>query len=79
MFDSYLLAGVYLEMIGGREPGLIVAEADDAPASTSPDESARRAPRAQPLAPRISEAEKKAHDAFVDAMGDKAVWKQFAS
>ena len=79
LIDSHLLAGVYLELIGGREPGLIVADRDDAPAPENVIEGNRRAPRPTPLAPRITEAEKTAHDSFVTAMGDDALWNKVAT
>ena len=79
LIDSHLLAGVYLELIGGREPGLIVADRDDAPAPENVIEGNRRAPRPTPLAPRITEAEKIAHDSFVTAMGDDALWNKVAT
>ncbi len=38
------------------------------------------APRRQrlvPLAPRISDAEREAHRAFIATLGDKAIWNEF--
>jgi len=78
LIDARLLAGVYLELIGGQEPSLIAAEKDDATTDDDGIEGNRRLPRDRPLAPRISEAEKIAHDAFVSTMGDKAVWIELA-
>ncbi|MDN3712838.1 DNA polymerase III subunit epsilon [Paracoccus cavernae] len=39
--------------------------------------TAGRAPRAQALAPRLTEAEAEAHAAFVAKLGDKAVWLRY--
>jgi DNA polymerase-3 subunit epsilon len=33
--------------------------------------------RATPLAPRVTDAERAAHRAFVAALGDKAIWKDY--
>jgi len=30
-----------------------------------------------PLAPRISDAEREAHRAFIATLGDKAIWNEF--
>ena len=79
LLDSELLAEVYLELIGGRQPGLELrsgsrdgAQADNAVAT------ARRA-RPRKLAPRLTEAELLAHGEFVDAMGENALWRRFST
>jgi len=33
--------------------------------------------RPTPLSPRITEAETAAHAAFIEGLGDKAIWKRF--
>ncbi|MBN4046586.1 DNA polymerase III subunit epsilon [bacterium AH-315-P15] len=73
LLDAQLLAGVYLELIGGREPGLTLAEEDDGPGALEGG-AARRAPRPKPLAPRLSEDERAAHTAFVAGLGKAALW-----
>lgn len=73
LLDAQLLAEVYLELVGGREPGLTLIEDDDAP-SLQGGESARRAPRPRTLAPRISDSEREAHAAFVAKLGETALW-----
>ena len=73
LLDSEILAEVYLELIGGRQPdfdlGSTAAKADGADTETW-----RPKPRPKTLPPRITEAEKKAHEAFVATLGDKAAW-----
>jgi DNA polymerase-3 subunit epsilon len=64
MVDARLLAGVYLELRGGRERGLQL----DAVVATAISQVVARVTygaRPRALAPRISEAEHAAHDAFV--------------
>ena len=39
--------------------------------------SSRCAPRPAPLAPRVTDAERAAHRAFVATLGDKAIWKDY--
>ena len=75
LLDSEILAEVYLELIGGRQPGLTLDAVSTDPTNTGP--SQKIGARPQPLAPRISEKEKAAHEAFVASLGDTAVWNRF--
>lgn len=75
LLDSEILAEVYLELIGGRQPDFALS-ADARPRST--DQSStdwRPAPRPQPLPPRRTEEETAAHATFIDSLGDGALWK----
>jgi DNA polymerase-3 subunit epsilon len=82
LLDSEILAEVYLELIGGRQPGLVLAPAGPArPGATrGPDAPSdwRPRPRPAPLAPRLTEEEAAAHAALVARMGDGAIWKKRA-
>ncbi|HBU13813.1 MAG: DNA polymerase III subunit epsilon [Rhodobacteraceae bacterium GWE1_64_9] len=76
LLDSEILAEVYLELIGGRQPDLVLASA---PAvrqivDTTADPSWRPRPRPSALPPRLTEEETAAHQAFVAKMGDSAIW-----
>ncbi len=82
LLDSELLAEVYLELMGGRQQGLVLdarptiaVAGDEAP---EPEAGYRPPPRPQPLAPRITEAERAAHDAFIAELGAEAVWNRTA-
>lgn len=77
LLDSEILAEVYLELVGGRQPdfGLSVAASNPSKtASATTAEKWRPMPRPVPLPPRITEAESAAHTAFVAKMGDSAIW-----
>ena len=75
LLDSEILAEVYLELIGGRQPGLTLAATQRK--SGSAEEAAwHPSPRPTPLRPRLSDTEERAHDAFVGTMGEKALWRQ---
>lgn len=81
LLDSELLAEVYLELIGGRQPGFGLTQAVET--QTALNGGAEVGPwtaprRPNPLPTRCTEAETKAHTEFVDGMGDKAFWKKFA-
>ncbi|MFC0201314.1 DNA polymerase III subunit epsilon [Paracoccus rhizosphaerae] len=79
LLDSELLAEVYLELIGGRQPDLVL---DGAPAGGDEVRAAGgtvrpRSPRARPLPPRLTETELEAHTAFVATLGDDALWTRY--
>ncbi len=73
LLDSEILAEVYLELIGGRQPDFGLSAGHGANAKGS---DWRAMPRATPLAPRISDEERAAHREFIDKMGDKALWRR---
>ena len=71
LLDSILLAEVYLELIGGRQPGLTLAA--DVRRSDGETAVARRTPRpARPHAP--SQVELDAHAAMVDGLTNP-IWR----
>lgn len=75
LLDSEILAEVYLELIGGRQPGLVLGHDDPRPRRTEEGPAAGRArPRPVPLPPRITPEEEAAHAAFVAGLGPAAVW-----
>ena len=75
LLDSEILAEVYLQLIGGRQPGLVLSSTSGAAAQAA-DTSWRPAPRAKPLPPRLSQEERDSHDRFVDSLGKGALWRQ---
>ncbi|MEM6740963.1 MAG: DNA polymerase III subunit epsilon [Pseudomonadota bacterium] len=80
LLDSEILAEVYLELIGGRQPGLVLSSSaarGDGMAEAAPSEIWRPSPRAQALPSRLSDAERAAHDAMIEGLGDAAVWRRY--
>jgi DNA polymerase-3 subunit epsilon len=78
LLDSELLAEVYLELVGGRQPDLALATGlGGDPGGTGGGADWRPRPRPAPLPPRLTEAERAAHEAFVESLGEGAVWKRF--
>lgn len=75
LLDSEILAEVYLELIGGRQPDLVLSSSSGGAGADQAASSWRATPRPEPLAPRITEEERAAHQAFVDKLGDAALWK----
>lgn len=75
LLDSEILAEVYLELIGGRQPGLVLASAGTSAAGTPADDWTPP-PRPTSLASRITEDERTAHEAFVEKIGENALWRR---
>ena len=75
LLDSEILAEVYLELIGGRQPtmSLAISEAND---NADSDDAWKPRPRPSPLPPRLSAAEVAAHEAFVETLGDAPLWRR---
>ncbi|MGH1458286.1 MAG: DNA polymerase III subunit epsilon [Paracoccaceae bacterium] len=77
LLDSEILAEVYLELIGGRQPDFgLGAVPQEKRSETQVSSDWRPAPRPSPLPPRITDEEAAAHKAFVEAMGDGALWSK---
>lgn len=74
LLDSEILAEVYLELIGGRQPDLVLTRRNDYSDDTG--EAWRPRPRPTPLPPRITAEERAAHEAFVDKLGDAPLWRK---
>ena len=77
LLDAGLLAQVYLELCGGRQPGLVLAVETQARFAASAAAAAERRARPAPLPSRLTEAEAEAHAAFVAALKGEAIWKRY--
>lgn len=78
LIDSKILAAVYLELIGGRQPDFalgIVGGTD----SLNNQRAAHWKPKPRPkrLPSRITEVEKENHKNFVEKLGPEALWLNF--
>ncbi|MDA9423226.1 MULTISPECIES: DNA polymerase III subunit epsilon [Bradyrhizobium] len=76
LLDAELLAEVYVDLVGARQSQLLLAS-DTQEIRVSAAGDAPRRQRPVPLAPRISEAEREAHRAFIATFGDKAIWNEY--
>ena len=80
LLDSEILAEVYLELIGGRQPDFgLVTGSGGAQSNDGTGEAWRARPRETPLPARLSEAEAKVHAEFVAKLGDEAVWAKYSA
>ncbi|WP_337267753.1 DNA polymerase III subunit epsilon [Oryzifoliimicrobium ureilyticus] len=81
LLDSELLAEVYIEMIGGRQAALSLGSANgdrERAENSSDDIVIDLAPRVRPLEPRVTAAEKAAHDALVAQLGGNGIWAKYS-
>jgi DNA polymerase III subunit epsilon len=76
LLDAELLAEVYVDLIGARQSQLILASETREIRVGLSGEMPRRQ-RLVPLAPRITDADREAHRAFVATLGDKPVWSDY--
>ncbi|MBI1417225.1 MAG: DNA polymerase III subunit epsilon [Limimaricola sp.] len=76
LLDSQILAEVYLELIGGRQPDFGLAPSEAAQPGDTPSEAWRPRPRPRPLRSRLTPEEAAAHDAFLSKLGDAPLWSK---
>jgi DNA polymerase-3 subunit epsilon len=74
LLDAELLAEVYIDLIGARQSQLLLGTS--AVAINAGQVETPRRQRATPLAPRITEAARAAHRAFVDTLV-KPIWQSY--
>ena len=77
LLDSEILAEVYLELIGGRQPdfGLSDINTND---NKKLEENRQTTKRPEPLKRRLTEEEEKAHSVFVKKLGENSVWHKIS-
>lgn len=76
LLDSEILAEVYLELLGGRQAQLGLAESV-AERIVSSDGTVKVRIRATALPPRLTDAERAAHREFIATLGDQAIWRNY--
>src|SRR5579871_140803 len=74
LLDAELLAEVYVDLIGARQSSLVLATAAAVRVEATLD--APRRQRLVPLAPRLSEAARAAHRAFIATL-QKPIWQDY--
>lgn len=75
LLDSEILAEVYLELIGGRQPDFALASTSRQNGGNSSD-NWRPMPRPNPLPPRVTPQEREAHENLVARLGKDALWSR---
>ncbi|WP_112661957.1 DNA polymerase III subunit epsilon [Microvirga flavescens] len=76
LLDSEILAEVYIELIGGKQTGLDLSVQSFAKSSITVQTgaAASREMRPRPMLSRLTDAEREAHQAFVQGLGSNALW-----
>jgi DNA polymerase-3 subunit epsilon len=77
LLDAELLAEVYIELIGGKQPALTLSAAPTAAVAIFAGSKVIGI-RPNALPSRITEAEKTAHNMLIDSLGPRAVWRLLA-
>jgi DNA polymerase III subunit epsilon len=75
LLDAELLAEVYLELLGARQ-AMLGLLADNSSADLR-SVAAGTLVRPEPLLPRVTDEDREAHRAFVQSLGDAAIWKTY--
>jgi DNA polymerase-3 subunit epsilon len=75
LLDSEILAEVYLELIGGRQPDFGLSDEHNTD-ERKDDEKKRVFKRARPLKTRLTSKEEEAHTEFVRKLGESAMWNK---
>ena len=77
LLDSEILAEVYLELIGGRQPDFALSVTTE---KSKVGEVVATGPlrRPQAIGSLLTDTERAAHAEFVDSMGDGAIWRRFS-
>ncbi len=76
LLDSEILAEVYLELLGGQQPDFALATSAQY-AARATGQAAPLPKRLRPLPSPVTEAEATAHAAFVEKLGDNAIWRHY--
>jgi len=74
LLDAEILAEVYIELIGGRQVGFDLSLQPSARRAAG---AAARDARPRTLISRLTEAERAAHEAFIQSLGPGAIWREY--
>src|ERR671912_109183 len=72
-----ILAEVYIELIGGRQVGFDLSLQPSSRRSAAAAERAARDAKPRILISRLTEAERTAHEAFIQSIGPSAIWREY--
>jgi len=74
LLDSEILAEVYLELVGGRQPDFALASTTSGVTTATQTGDYTPPKRPTPLKPRLTPAEQEAHKAFLKSLGAPNLW-----
>jgi DNA polymerase-3 subunit epsilon len=77
LLDSEILAEVYIELIGGKQTGFDLSFQSTARANAALATETAAPRRERPLIARLTDEERKAHEAFIQTLGPNALWRSY--
>lgn len=82
LLDSELLAEVYVELLGGKQASLLLADNNETEQQIRADNISFKAvepavSRPEPLVSPVNSEQEKAHRAYVEQMGQSMIWKKY--
>lgn len=79
LLDAEILAEVYIELIGGRQVGLDLSmqPAGKSGLAVQKSVASPREARPRPMISRLTDAERAAHEAFIQSLGPNALWREY--
>lgn len=77
LMDSVLLADVYLELLGERQATLELSRLTGNQIQKGRQQKQQTPQRQKPLPTRITLEEKQAHSAFIETLGNDAMWNRY--
>jgi DNA polymerase-3 subunit epsilon len=79
LLDAEILAEVYIELIGGRQVGFDLAMQPAARGGLAANNggTAMREARPRTMISRLTDAERAAHEAFIQSLGPSALWREY--
>ncbi len=77
LLDAEILAEVYIELIGGKQPDLGLSLGPTLSGPQLGAEAPVRQRRTGPAQTRLTDAERERHEAFVLKLGPQAIWRDY--
>lgn len=77
LLDAELLAEVYIELIGGRQAALVLGEEPEAPTIAIAHHGLVVGERPAPRVFTLNGEEQAAHNAALERLGEKAIWRDY--
>ncbi len=78
LLDAEILAEVYIELLGGRQTGFDLAmQPAGRGAAMARGAASSREARPRTMISRLTEAERAAHEAFIQTLGSAPLWREY--
>src|SRR5690606_9319743 len=77
LMDSELLAEVYIELLGERQATLVLGHERISTATARVRRTYAAQPRPTPLSPRLTAEAEALHQAFIETLGEDAIWRRY--